>query len=56
MRKRSFVFGLLAVPLLASAALAAESDGIRWVASVKDVNEQAKASGKLIMADFYTDW
>jgi hypothetical protein len=56
MKKRSFVFGLLAVPLLATAAMAAESGGIQWVTSVKDVNEQAKASGKLIMADFYTDW
>lgn len=59
MKKWGIVIGLLAAPLLATPAMtvqAAEGTGIQWVKSVDEANEQAKATGKLIMADFYTDW
>jgi thiol:disulfide interchange protein len=56
MKKRSFLLGLLAIPLLSIAAPAAENSGIQWTGSLQEVNEKAKSSGKLIMVDFYTDW
>lgn len=31
-------------------------NGIQWSKSASEVNTRAQASGKLIMADFYTTW
>ncbi len=35
---------------------AAHADGIQWVKSFSSALSQAKASNKLVMADFYADW
>jgi hypothetical protein len=40
--------------LTVSAANAAE--GIKWVKTFADAQQQAKKTHKLIMVDFYTEW
>jgi hypothetical protein len=35
---------------------AAQADGIKWAANFDQAMAASKASGKLVMADFYTDW
>jgi hypothetical protein len=46
-------FATGALLLWTACAQAAE---IKWVSSFDSALRQAKASNKLIMADFYTDW
>jgi hypothetical protein len=62
MRKTQVVRAVVAAGLLACAVGAqAQEPGraakaIRWAPSFKAAMDTAKASGKLVMADFYTEW
>jgi hypothetical protein len=54
--RRSMVSSLTAGACLLWACSANAAEGIQWAKSYDAALRQAKASNKLVMADFYTDW
>lgn len=55
MRPR-LLLGALAGAAALFAAGPSSAAGIQWAKSFQDAMTQAKASNKLVMADFYADW
>lgn len=50
--KRSFI----SILLLAAAVVSANAVGIKWAKAYDNAKAESKATGRLIMIDFYTDW